>query len=71
MTTRITHHNPAGLPRNPAFSQAVSVEGPTRTIYVGGQNAVDADGTVAFVAGLADPQFLVEVSAVAVVPQGA
>lgn len=127
---------PAGLPRNPAFSQAVSVEGPARTIYVGGQNAVDADGTVAsqdpaaqtaralqnlelvladagarledvvswsilvvagqplsqafagfqqvwgargeppaitvaFVAGLANPQFLVEVSAVAVVPQGA
>jgi enamine deaminase RidA (YjgF/YER057c/UK114 family) len=136
MTTQVTHHNPAGLPRNPAFSQAVSVQGPTRTIYVGGQNAVEADGaiaghdlaaqtaralrnlelvladagarledvaswsilvvagqplgeafaafqqvwdargeppaiTVAIVAGLANPQFLVEVSAMAVVPQEA
>jgi enamine deaminase RidA (YjgF/YER057c/UK114 family) len=124
------------LPGNPAFSQAVSVQGPTRTIYVGGQNAVEADGTVAsqdlaaqttralqnlelvladagarledvvswsilvvagqplgeavaafqqawcargeppaitvaFVAGLASPRFLVEVNAVAVVPQEA
>jgi enamine deaminase RidA (YjgF/YER057c/UK114 family) len=43
---RVAHHNPADLPRNPAFSQAVSVEGPARTIYVGGQNAVAADGAV-------------------------
>jgi enamine deaminase RidA (YjgF/YER057c/UK114 family) len=42
----VSHHNPPGLPKNPVFSQAVSVEGPARTIYVGGQNAVDADGTV-------------------------
>ena len=46
MATRITHLNPEGLPANPAFSQAVVVEGPVRTIYVGGQNAVTADGTV-------------------------
>jgi enamine deaminase RidA (YjgF/YER057c/UK114 family) len=136
MTTQVTHHNPAGLPHNPAFSQAVSVQDPTRTIYVGGQNAVEADGTVAsqdlaaqtvralqnlelvladagarledvaswsilvvagqplreafagfqqvwgargeppaitvaFVAGLANAQFLVEVNAVAVVPKAA
>jgi enamine deaminase RidA (YjgF/YER057c/UK114 family) len=32
--------------RNPAFSQAVVVEGNARTIYVGGQNAVDAQGRV-------------------------
>jgi enamine deaminase RidA (YjgF/YER057c/UK114 family) len=42
----VMHHNPAGLPSNPAFSQAVSVEGPARTIYVGGQNAVAADGSL-------------------------
>jgi enamine deaminase RidA (YjgF/YER057c/UK114 family) len=136
MPTTIRHHNPAGLPRNPAFSQGVSVEGPARTIYVGGQNAVEADDTVAsqdlgtqtaralrnveavltdagarledvvswsilvvddqplgaafagfqqvwgargeppaisvaVVAGLASPQFLVEISAVAVAPQDA
>jgi enamine deaminase RidA (YjgF/YER057c/UK114 family) len=41
-----TYLNPGSLPRNPAFSQAVVVEAPARTIYVGGQNAVAADGTV-------------------------
>jgi len=38
--------NPDSLIRNPAFSQAVVVEGPAKTIYVGGQNAVRPDGTV-------------------------
>jgi enamine deaminase RidA (YjgF/YER057c/UK114 family) len=42
----VAHHNPAGLPSNPAFSQAVSIDGPARTIYVGGQNAVAADGSI-------------------------
>jgi len=41
-----THLNPETLPRNPAFSQAIVVESPGRTIYVGGQNAVSADGAV-------------------------
>ena len=40
----IRHVNPDGLHRSPAFSQAVVVEQPTKTIYVGGQNGVDADG---------------------------
>jgi enamine deaminase RidA (YjgF/YER057c/UK114 family) len=40
----VTHLNPEGMHRNPAFSQAVVVEGAARTIYVGGQNAIDADG---------------------------
>lgn len=44
MSTR--HVNPAGLHRSPAFSQAVVVEQPTKTIYIGGQNGVDADGRV-------------------------
>jgi enamine deaminase RidA (YjgF/YER057c/UK114 family) len=34
--------NPDGLHRNPAFSQAVVVTGNVKTVYVGGQNAVDA-----------------------------
>jgi enamine deaminase RidA (YjgF/YER057c/UK114 family) len=42
-----THLNPASLPRNPAFSQGVAVEGPSRTIYVGGQNGVAPDGSPA------------------------
>lgn len=42
----VRHINPEGLHRNPAFSQAVVVEQPTKTIYIGGQNGVDADGKV-------------------------
>jgi enamine deaminase RidA (YjgF/YER057c/UK114 family) len=40
------HINPEGLHHNPAFSQAVVVEQPAKTIYIGGQNGVDADGKV-------------------------
>jgi enamine deaminase RidA (YjgF/YER057c/UK114 family) len=42
MTTR--HVNPEKLHRSPAFSQAVVVEQPAKTIYIGGQNGVDAEG---------------------------
>ena len=42
----IEHLNPEGLPRNPAFSQGVAVSGPARTIYVGGQDAVDEEGNI-------------------------
>jgi enamine deaminase RidA (YjgF/YER057c/UK114 family) len=42
----VRHVNPEGLHRSPAFSQAVVVEQPTKTIYIGGQNGVDADGKV-------------------------
>jgi enamine deaminase RidA (YjgF/YER057c/UK114 family) len=38
--------NPDTLPKNPAFSQGVMATGPASTIYVGGQNAVDASGNV-------------------------
>ena len=44
MTVR--HINPEGLHRSPAFSQAVVVEQPAKTIYIGGQNGVDANGKV-------------------------
>jgi len=44
MTVR--HLNPDGLYNNPAFSQAVVVEAPAKTIYIGGQNGVDAEGKV-------------------------
>jgi 2-iminobutanoate/2-iminopropanoate deaminase len=43
---KITHINPEGLHQNPAFSQAVIVEG-GKTIYIGGQNGVLPDGTIA------------------------
>jgi enamine deaminase RidA (YjgF/YER057c/UK114 family) len=42
----IRHINPEGLHRSPAFSQAVVVEQPAKTIYIGGQNGVDSDGKV-------------------------
>ena len=35
-----------GLHKNPAFSQVVATSGRTRTVYVGGQNAVDSSGTI-------------------------
>lgn len=44
MTVR--HLNPDGLHRSPAFSQAVVVEQPAKTIYIGGQNGVDANGDI-------------------------
>ena len=44
MAAHIEHLNPAGLHQNPAFSQVVVTQGPVRTVYVGGQNAVDASG---------------------------
>ena len=42
----VRHINPDGLHRSPAFSQAVVVEQPAKTIYIGGQNGVDANGEV-------------------------
>jgi enamine deaminase RidA (YjgF/YER057c/UK114 family) len=42
----ITHVNPDGLPRNPAFTWAVRVPAGFDTIHVGGQNGVGPDGTV-------------------------
>jgi enamine deaminase RidA (YjgF/YER057c/UK114 family) len=41
----ITHINPAGMPGNPAFSHGTIAEG-SRTLYVGGQNGVNPDGTI-------------------------
>jgi len=132
---QVGHINPDSLSKNPAFTQVVTVTGPAKTIYIGGQDAVDASGaivgkgdvkaqveqvfrniqtalhasgaglehivkwniyivqgqplrpafevsrqvwgsrpnppaiTVMFVAGLANPDFLVEMDAIAVVPE--
>ena len=35
--------NPEGMMKNSAFSQAVTTYGYGKTIYIGGQNAVNAD----------------------------
>jgi enamine deaminase RidA (YjgF/YER057c/UK114 family) len=135
MKGSVQHLNPDGLHKHRAFSQAVVASGNVKTVYVGGQNAVDESGnivgkgdiktqsertlknlqtalaaggaklehvvkwnihivqgqsplpgfeafqgvwgnrpnppsiTVVFVAGLANPDFLVEIDAIAVVPQ--
>ena len=46
MSPAVTHVNPKEMHSNPAFSQAVVVAGAAKTIYVGGQNAIDADGQI-------------------------
>lgn len=38
--------SPEGLHKNPAYSQVAVLEGNHRTIYIGGQNAVDKDGNL-------------------------
>ena len=43
---KITHINPDNLYKSPAFSQAVLVEG-GKTLYIGGQNGILSDGTMA------------------------
>jgi enamine deaminase RidA (YjgF/YER057c/UK114 family) len=46
METTIEHLSPEGMHRNPAFSQAVVVTNPGATVYIGGQNAVNAQGEI-------------------------
>ncbi|SRR6266498_4511997 len=43
---RVQHINPNDLSKNPAFTQVVTVTGPAKTIYIGGQDAVDASGAI-------------------------
>jgi enamine deaminase RidA (YjgF/YER057c/UK114 family) len=42
----IRHINPDGLNKNPAFTNVISVSGPGMTIYIGGQDAIDATGKI-------------------------
>ena len=46
MRGQVERLNPEGLHNNPAYSQAVVTSGSVKTVYVGGQNAVDASGEV-------------------------
>ncbi|HIH73742.1 MAG TPA: RidA family protein [Methanosarcina sp.] len=43
---QVLHINPDGLPKNPAFTNVIVVTGQAKTIYIGGQDAVDASGTI-------------------------
>jgi enamine deaminase RidA (YjgF/YER057c/UK114 family) len=46
MNVMVEHINPDAMHKNRAFTQAIAVSGPVKTIYVGGQDAVDAAGNV-------------------------
>ena len=46
MRGSVKHLNPEGLHKNPTYSQAVVTTGDVKTVYVGGQNAVDVSGEV-------------------------
>jgi len=43
---RVEYVNPEGLHKNPAYTNVVVATGPVRTVYVGGQDAVDATGAI-------------------------
>lgn len=46
MKHQIQHINPDGMHKNAAFTQAVVTIGPGKTIYIGGQNAVNGRGEI-------------------------
>ena len=43
---RVTFLNPAGMHRNPAFSQAALLSSNVRMLYIGAQTAVNGEGTL-------------------------
>ena len=43
---QVQYRNPDTLNKNPAFTNVIVVTGSVKTLYVGGQNAVDASGTI-------------------------
>ena len=45
-TGSVEYINPESLVKNPAFTQAVAVTGPVKTVYVGAQNAVDGSRNI-------------------------
>jgi enamine deaminase RidA (YjgF/YER057c/UK114 family) len=46
MKDNIQYINPDELPKNPAFSQAIITRGHGKTIYIGGQDAVNQKGEI-------------------------
>jgi enamine deaminase RidA (YjgF/YER057c/UK114 family) len=45
-TGQVQYINPDALNKNPAFTNVVVVTGSVKTVYVGGQDAVDASGAI-------------------------
>lgn len=46
MSNQIQFLNPEGLPKNPAFSQVAITQGNGKTIYIGGQDAMNEKGEI-------------------------
>lgn len=46
MKGKIEYINPDGLSKNLAFTQVVTTQGKGKTMYIGGQDAVHADGSI-------------------------
>lgn len=46
MNGKIEHINPDGLRKNSAFSQVVTTQGNGKTMYIGGQDAVNSKGEI-------------------------
>lgn len=44
MKGAVQHINPEGLHKSPAYTQVVACTGPLKTVYIGGQNALDSSG---------------------------
>ncbi|HET9906540.1 MAG TPA: RidA family protein [Anaerolineales bacterium] len=43
---QVQHINPDGLNKNPAFTNVIAVTGPAKTIYIGGQDSINASGEI-------------------------
>jgi|SRR5215208_1551237 len=43
---QVQYINPDALNKNPAFSNVIIVTGSVKTVYIGGQDAIDASGTI-------------------------
>src|ERR687892_1795271 len=50
---RVEFLNPDGLSQNPAFSNVAVVSGSVRTIYIGDQDAVNAEGKIVGIGDIA------------------
>ncbi len=46
VSNQVKYLNPATLNKNPGFTNVIVVTGPVKTIYIGGQDAVDAAGHI-------------------------
>lgn len=45
-SAQVRYLNPDSLHKNPAFTNVITVTGSVKTVYIGGQDAVDQSGTI-------------------------